>query len=58
MAGGVDKLASSSELRVKIAWTFFLLVCYRVGAHIPVPGVDTAALADFFARLQGSVFAL
>lgn len=58
MAGAVDKLASSSELRVKIAWTFFLLVCYRVGAHIPVPGVDTAALADFFARLQGSVFAL
>ena len=58
MAGAVDKLTTSSELRVKIAWTFFLLVCYRVGAHIPVPGVDTAALADFFARLQGSVFAL
>ncbi len=33
------------ELRKKILFTLFVLALYRVGAHIPVPGVDPAAVA-------------
>lgn len=59
MAGsGVDKLATAPELRNKILWTFLLLCAYRVGVHVPVPGINISALADFFASLQGSIFAL
>jgi len=58
VASGAEKQTPSSELLTKILWTFFLLVCYRVGVFVPVPGVDVAALADFFSNLQGSIFGL
>ena len=58
MAGVMDRVSPNRELGTKLLWTFALLCCYRVGVHIPVPGVDTSALAHFFASLQGSVFAL
>lgn len=58
MASGAEKQAPSSELLTKILWTFFLLVCYRVGVYVPVPGVDVVALADFFENIQGSIFGL
>ncbi|MBO4318722.1 MAG: preprotein translocase subunit SecY [Mailhella sp.] len=54
----MDRVSPNRELGTKLLWTFALLCCYRVGVHIPVPGVDTSALAHFFASLQGSVFAL
>lgn len=58
MAGGADKMAQMPELRVKLAWTLFILCMYRVGVHVPVPGIDASALSHFFASMQGSVFAL
>ncbi|WP_298067643.1 preprotein translocase subunit SecY [uncultured Mailhella sp.] len=58
MAAGMDKRAVSPELRIKLAWTLFILCMYRVGVHVPVPGIDVSALSHFFASLQGSVFAL
>lgn len=36
------------DLRRKIVFTLFILVIYRVTAHIPVPGVDLAALESVF----------
>lgn len=35
------------DLRTKILFTLLILVIYRLGAHIPVPGVDQAALDQF-----------
>ena len=35
-----------------------MLVVYRVGCHIPTPGVDAAALAAFFNQMQGTVLGL
>ena len=40
------------DLRSKLLYTLGLLVVYRFAAHIPVPGVDRTALADFLARNQ------
>jgi len=58
VANGVDKMAQMPELRKKLAWTLFILCMYRVGVHVPVPGIDAGALSHFFASMQGSVFAL
>ena len=36
------------ELRSKILFTFAMLLIFRFVAHVPVPGVDTQALAQAF----------
>ena len=36
------------ELRQRILFTLLMLVVFRIGAHIPVPGINPAVLADFF----------
>ncbi|MBZ2171488.1 preprotein translocase subunit SecY [Nitratidesulfovibrio sp. SRB-5] len=55
---GVENLARLPELRKKLFWTFLLLAAYRIGVHVPVPGVDSGALADFFASVQNTLFGL
>ncbi len=44
------------DLRKRIFFTFFLLAVYRVGGHIPTPGINGAALSQFFERNAGTVF--
>ncbi len=49
------------ELRKRIIFSVLLLVVYRLGAHITLPGIDDAALADFIGQLMdrtGDVLAL
>ena len=41
------------DLRKKILFTLFILLIYRLGAHIPVPGVNIAALKALFAKESG-----
>ncbi len=55
---GVNQLAQTPELRTKLMWTVLILCAYRVGVHVPVPGINIDALSHFFASMQGSVFAL
>ncbi len=55
---GVENLARLPELKKKLLWTFLLLAVYRLGIHIPVPGVDAVALSEFFARAQNTLFGL
>ena len=40
------------ELRNKVLFTLFMLAVYRVGFHIPIPGVDQDALAQMFEKQQ------
>jgi preprotein translocase subunit SecY len=51
-------MAQQPELVRKLLWTVGLLCVYRIGVHIPVPGVDTAALAHFFKEVEGTLFGL
>ncbi len=44
------------ELRKRILYTLGLIVVFRIGGHIPIPGINTAALGDFFANQQGGLF--
>lgn len=47
-----------SELKSKFLWTFLLLTIFRIGVHLPIPGVNGSALADFFANAQNTLFGL
>jgi preprotein translocase subunit SecY len=40
------------DLRKKILYTFLILAIYRLFAHVPVPGVNTAALSELFKSNQ------
>lgn len=43
------------ELKKRIIFTALLLVVYRVGAHVPTPGIDSHALASFFNQVGGTL---
>jgi preprotein translocase subunit SecY len=44
------------DLRKRVLFTLGLLAVYRLGGHIPTPGIDTAKLEDFFRQNQGTLF--
>jgi preprotein translocase subunit SecY len=52
---GVDGLVKIPELRKRIVFTLVMLAVYRVGIHIPTPGVDSAALQQVFASMKGTM---
>jgi preprotein translocase subunit SecY len=50
--GGLGRL---SELKRRLLFVFGALFVYRVGAHIPVPGIDPVALAALFDQQRGII---
>ncbi len=46
------------ELKRRLLITLGLLAAYRLGAHVPTPGVDGEALARFFDSVQGTLLGL
>lgn len=46
------------DLRKRLFFTFGLLAVYRIGCHIPVPGVDPIALLEFMSQLQDTFLGL
>src|SRR5689334_15636007 len=47
-ATAVRNIWNTTELKEKILFTLLCLLIYRVGAHVTAPGVNPAALVDFF----------
>ncbi len=58
MVGGFQNIPKIPELRKRIIITFLLLAVYRIGVHVPTPGIDGKALADFFARHKGGMLGM
>jgi preprotein translocase subunit SecY len=48
LAAGLANIFRVEELKRRILFTLGLLAVYRLGVHVPTPGVDTAVLATFF----------
>ncbi|MCK4244885.1 MAG: preprotein translocase subunit SecY [Candidatus Omnitrophica bacterium] len=46
------------DLRKKILITLGLLSIFRLGCYIPTPGIDGAALSQFFQRIPGTLFGI
>jgi preprotein translocase subunit SecY len=57
-ASGFQNILKLPELKKRIFYTFALLFVYRIGVHIPTPGIDGTALASFFAQAKGTLFAM
>lgn len=51
----VNKSGGFSELKARLLFVLGALLVYRVGAHIPVPGIDPKALAVMFEQQSGSI---
>ena len=52
MANPIPNLFRVPELKNKILFTLLMLLIYRIGAHITVPGLDVGALRQQFGQLQ------
>ena len=48
-------LGKATELRQRIWFTLGLLIIYRLGTYIPVPGIDGAALRNFMEQAQSGI---
>jgi len=46
------------DLKRRLMFLLGALVVYRIGAHIPVPGIDPAVLADLFKSQQGGILGM
>lgn len=44
-----------SDLRRRIIFTLALIAAFRVGTFIPTPGVDAAALTEYFQKMEGTI---
>lgn len=55
MLEGFKNISKIPELQKRILFTLMLLIVYRVGAHVPTPGIDTAAVRAFFEQAKGSL---
>jgi preprotein translocase subunit SecY len=58
LLSGLKNISKIPELQKRILYTFLLLAVYRIGAHVPTPGIDTQALAAFFEQAKGSLLGL
>ncbi|ALV05073.1 preprotein translocase subunit SecY [Roseateles depolymerans] len=61
MASNASQLAKSGkfgDLRRRLVFLLLALVVYRIGAHIPVPGIDPTQLQQLFKGQQGGILSL
>ena len=58
MISGAQNIFKIPELKRRILWTLAFLAIYRIGVHIPTPGINGDALASFFAAQKGTIFGL
>ncbi|KPJ77944.1 MAG: preprotein translocase subunit SecY [Deltaproteobacteria bacterium SG8_13] len=58
IGGGFGNIFKIPELKKRIFFTLALLVVYRIGVHVPVPGIDSVALAEIFDRAKGTILGI
>ncbi len=58
MGDYLKSLFTFEDLRNRLLYTLFMFAIYRLGSHIPIPGVDAQALEDFFRSISGTLFNL
>ena len=49
---------SVNHLTKKIGFTLGFLAIYRIGVHVPIPGVDAARLSEFFSSQGANLFGM
>jgi len=46
------------DLKKRVLYSLGMLAVYRVGCHIPTPGIDSQALSHFFAQARGTLLGM
>ncbi|HEX5801671.1 MAG TPA: preprotein translocase subunit SecY [Azospira sp.] len=54
----LGKSGKFGDLKRRLWFLLGALIVYRIGAHIPVPGIDAAVLADLFNSQQGGILGM
>ncbi|PLX97756.1 MAG: preprotein translocase subunit SecY [Desulfuromonas sp.] len=54
----LQNILAIPELRRRIFFTLTMLAVYRVGCHVPTPGIDAHVLAKFFEGTEGTLLGL
>ncbi|AHE65989.1 preprotein translocase subunit SecY [Legionella oakridgensis] len=55
---GLSSRGGLTELKSRLLFVALAILVYRLGAHIPVPGLDPQKLANFFSEQQNTIFGL
>lgn len=55
---GFESIIKSADLRKRILFTLGILAIYRIGVHIPTPGVNGAAVTAFFNTEGAGIFSV
>ena len=50
-----DQGSSMSDLWKRLRFVLFAILVYRIGTHIPIPGIDPERLASLFQQNQGTI---
>ncbi len=58
MATALPDLSKMTELRQRLLFLLGALVVFRIGAHIPVPGIDPNAMAQLFQQQSGTILGM
>jgi len=55
MLSGFQNAARVPELKRRLLFTLAMLAVYRLGVHVPTPGIDRHAMAAFFEQQKGNL---
>lgn len=58
MAASEDTYKKFGELRKRIGFTLLMILIYRIGVHVPTPGVDANAVMGFFDQHKTGLFSV
>ncbi len=58
MSYGFDNIAKVPELQKRIIFTLLMLFVYRLGIHIPTPGIDSTIMKEWFDMQQGTLLGM
>ncbi|MEI6305382.1 MAG: preprotein translocase subunit SecY [Deltaproteobacteria bacterium] len=58
MLDAVQNIFKIPELKKRVLFSLGMLAVYRIGCHIPTPGIDRIALSHFFKQAQGTLLGL
>jgi preprotein translocase subunit SecY len=55
---GIANIGRVPELKRRLLFVLLMLVVYRIGCAVPTPGIDSVALANYFARMQSTIIGM
>jgi preprotein translocase subunit SecY len=58
MPGGLKNIFDVPELKRKLGYTAIIVIIYRIGGHITVPGIDVGTLIEWFGQQEGTLFGM